>query len=125
MSRRSAPASSGSTRSWSRPAPRARGRGPGGAWAGPGRLGGTCLIRGCIPSKALIHAAERFAGISDAVGGNALGMSVNERPALDFSKTVAWKDGIVDRLAGGVAILLVRAKVRVLRGWAKFSDAKT
>jgi dihydrolipoamide dehydrogenase len=90
-----------------------------------GRLGGTCLIRGCIPSKALIHAAERFAGISDAVGGNALGMSVNERPALDFSKTVAWKDGIVDRLAGGVAILLVRAKVRVLRGWAKFSDAKT
>jgi dihydrolipoamide dehydrogenase len=90
-----------------------------------GRLGGTCLIRGCIPSKALIHAAERFAGISEAVGGNALGMSVNERPALDFSKTVAWKDGIVDRLAGGVATLLVRAKVRVLRGWAKFSDAKT
>ena len=87
-----------------------------------GRLGGTCLVRGCIPSKALIHAADRFAG---AVGGNALGIRIKAPPALDFGRTVAWKDGIVDRLVRGVATLLVRAKVRVLQGWAVFSDAKT
>ena len=90
-----------------------------------GRLGGTCLVRGCIPSKALIHAADRFAGVAGAVGGDALGIRVKAPPALDFPRMVAWKDGIVDRLVRGVATLLVRAKVRVLQGWAVFSDAKT
>jgi dihydrolipoamide dehydrogenase len=86
------------------------------------RLGGTCLIRGCIPSKAMIHAADRFAGVADGV---ALGIGVAARPSLDLAKTVQWKDGIVDRLSGGVAMLLDRAKVSVVRGWAVFSDAKT
>jgi dihydrolipoamide dehydrogenase len=93
--------------------------------ADKGRLGGTCLIRGCIPSKALIHAADKYAEIAGAVGGNALGMSIDERPRLDFARTVRWKDGIVDRLSSGVAGLLKRAKVRVVPGWASFSDAKT
>ncbi len=86
-----------------------------------GRLGGTCLIRGCIPSKALIHAADRFAGIADA---GALGITAAP-PQLDLAKTVAWKDGIVDRLSGGVASLLARAKIEIVQGWAVFSDAKT
>jgi dihydrolipoamide dehydrogenase len=85
------------------------------------RLGGTCLIRGCIPSKALIHAADRFAGAAD---GAALGIGVGA-PTLDLAKTIAWKDGIVDRLNGGVAALLARAKVEVVAGWGIFSDAKT
>jgi dihydrolipoamide dehydrogenase len=89
------------------------------------RLGGTCLIRGCIPSKALIHAADRFAGIADAVGGNALGIALEQPPRLEFGRTVKWKDGIVDRLNKGVIGLLDRAKVRVIQGWAVFSDAKT
>jgi dihydrolipoamide dehydrogenase len=89
------------------------------------RLGGTCLIRGCIPSKALIHAADRFAGIADAVGGNALGIALDEKPRLDLARTVKWKDGVVDRLNKGVIGLLDRAKVRVVQGWAVFSDAKT
>ena len=87
-----------------------------------GRLGGTCLIRGCIPSKALIHAADRFAGIADS---GALGITVAAPPQLDLAKTIGWKDGIVDRLNGGVAALLARAKVEVVQGWATFSDAKT
>src|SRR5882724_5093399 len=62
------------------------------------RLGGTCLIRGCIPSKALIHAADRFAGVADAVGGNALGIAIEQPPHLDLGRMVNWKDGIVDRL---------------------------
>jgi dihydrolipoamide dehydrogenase len=90
-----------------------------------GRLGGTCLVRGCIPSKALIHAADRFAEIAGAAGGgNRLGIAIDGLPRLDLAKTVGWKDGIVDRLSGGVAGLLARANVRVVEGWARFSDAK-
>src|SRR5579864_314039 len=84
-----------------------------------GRLGGTCLIRGCIPSKALIHAADRFAGMTD---GKTLGITLDQPPRLDLGRTIAWKDGIVDRLSSGVAGLLARAKVRVVAGWAIFSD---
>ncbi|HEV2185605.1 MAG TPA: dihydrolipoyl dehydrogenase [Stellaceae bacterium] len=84
------------------------------------RLGGTCLIRGCIPSKALIHAAGRYAEAGD---GAALGIAAH--PKLGLNKTIAWKDGIVDRLNSGVAGLLARAKVPVIEGWATFSDAKT
>src|SRR5215472_3008969 len=89
------------------------------------RLGGTCLVRGCIPSKALIHAADRFAGVADAVGGDQLGIAIDAPPRLDLARTVKWKDGIVDRLSRGVGGLLDRAKVRVVPGWAVFSDAKT
>src|SRR5512142_3165799 len=63
------------------------------------KLGGTCLLRGCIPSKALIHAAGRFAEIAGASGGNALGIGIDASPSLDFAKTIGWKDGIVDRLS--------------------------
>src|SRR5438067_3454021 len=89
------------------------------------RLGGTCLIRGCIPSKAVIHAADRFAGMADAVGGNALGIALSEPPRLDLGRMVKWKDGVVDRLNRGVIGLLDRAKVHVVQGRAVFSDAKT
>src|SRR5260370_1981150 len=70
------------------------------------RLGGTCLLRGCIPSKALIHAADRFAGITDAVGGNGLGLPLSKPPRLDLAPMVGCKDAIVDRLRGPVAGLL-------------------
>src|SRR5947208_10462692 len=89
------------------------------------RLGGTCLIRGCIPSKAVIHAADRYAEIANAVGGNALGIALDGKPRLDLGRMVKWKDGIVDRLNRGVIGLLDRAKVRVVPGWAVFSDAKS
>jgi len=89
------------------------------------RVGGTCLVRGCIPSKALIHAADRFADIAGAVGGDALGIAIDGAPRLDLAQTIAWKDGVVDRLVGGVAGLLARAKVRVVEGWATFSDARS
>src|ERR1043165_8031665 len=90
-----------------------------------GRLGGTCLLRGCIPSKALIHAADQYAEIAGGFGGGTPGISIGETPQLDFARTIGWKDGIVDRLSTGVAGLLAHAKVRVVQGWATFSDAKT
>jgi dihydrolipoamide dehydrogenase len=89
------------------------------------RLGGTCLVRGCIPSKALIHAAGKFDDIRRCVGDGTIGIALREAPTIDLNRTVLWKEGIVDRLTGGVGVLLRKAKVRVIEGWATFSDAKT
>jgi dihydrolipoamide dehydrogenase len=88
-------------------------------------LGGTCLNVGCIPSKAFIHAAEEFAKVSRiSAGESPLGISVG-RPELDLTKTVAWKDGIVNRLTSGVSGLLKRSKVKIVEGVARFKDGKT
>ncbi|WP_027054835.1 dihydrolipoyl dehydrogenase [Mesorhizobium erdmanii] len=90
-----------------------------------GKPGGTCLNVGCIPSKALIHAAEEFEKVSHMAGGKSpLGIVVSA-PVLDLSKTVAWKDGIVSRLNSGVAGLLKKAGVKTVHGWATFRDGKT
>lgn len=87
-------------------------------------LGGTCLNVGCIPSKAIIHAAEEFEKATHYANSSALGISAS-KPKLDLTKTVAWKDGIVKRLTGGVGGLLKKNKVRTLKGWASFIDGKT
>jgi dihydrolipoamide dehydrogenase len=89
------------------------------------RLGGTCLIRGCIPSKALIHVASKYADLQRHAVESHLGIRLAAPPQFDLTEAVQWKDGIVDRLSGGVAGLLKKAKVRVVHGWARFSDAKT
>jgi dihydrolipoyl dehydrogenase len=87
--------------------------------------GGTCLNVGCIPSKALIHAAGEYETIARAAEGkSALGIST-AKPSLDFVTTIAWKDNIVRRLNGGVASLLKRAGVRYVSGRASFRDGKT
>jgi len=88
------------------------------------RLGGTCLIRGCIPSKALIHAAGLHAEMVEAARPEGHFGIHAQPPQLRLSQTIAWKDGIVDRLSGGVGGLLRKAKVRVIAGHARFSDAK-
>ncbi len=89
------------------------------------RLGGTCLIRGCIPSKAIIHAASEFETMRHATGKGRHGITLASAPTLDLAETVKWKETIVNRLNTGVTGLLKRAKVKVVNGWAKFSDAKT
>ncbi|MCH3843150.1 FAD-dependent oxidoreductase, partial [Campylobacter jejuni] len=88
------------------------------------RLGGTCLNIGCIPSKALIHAAEEFDKARHYAGQSALGISVSA-PAIDIGRTVAWKDGIVGKLTGGVGALLKKNGVQVVQGWASLLDGKT
>lgn len=87
-------------------------------------LGGTCLNVGCIPSKAVIHAADEFEKATHFANSSALGISAG-KPKLDLSKTVAWKDGIVKRLTTGVGGLLKKNKVRTIKGWATFIDGKT
>ncbi len=89
-----------------------------------GRLGGTCLNVGCIPSKALIHAAEEFTAAKRFASGSSLGIRVAE-PSIDLRATMAWKDAIVSRLGGGVYALLRRAKVKVVTGAGILRDGKT
>ncbi len=87
--------------------------------------GGTCLTIGCIPSKALIHAADEFLKVKEFAGGNdPLGISLAD-PSIDMKKTIAWKDRIVGRLTTGVAGLLKKAGVKSIQGRARFRDGKT
>ena len=88
------------------------------------RDGGTCLNVGCIPSKALIHAAnefERFVAVSKRAS---MGLSVAS-PSLDMGATAAWISSVVAPLNQGVGALLRKAGVRSLRGTARFRDGKT
>ena len=87
-------------------------------------LGGTCLNVGCIPSKALIHAADAFERVSQYAKDSPLGIHV-ESARIDLAQTLRWKDGIVARLTAGVAALLKKNGVQVLRGWARIIDGKT
>jgi dihydrolipoamide dehydrogenase len=92
------------------------------------QLGGTCLNVGCIPSKALIHAAEEFHKASHyaAVGADESPLGIRAAaPSIDIGRTVAWKEGIVKRLTGGVGALLKKNGVQVVRGWARILDGKT
>ncbi len=90
------------------------------------RLGGTCLIRGCIPSKAMIHVASEVDTMRRASeGAGRHGVKLSAPPAVNLSETVAWKETVVDKLNSGVTALLKRAKVKVVHGFGRFSDAKT
>ena len=89
------------------------------------KLGGTCLIRGCIPSKAIIHRAGQFEAMVHAAAKGVPGIALASAPSVDMAELVKWKDGVVKKLNTGVAALLKRAGVRVVEGWGSFSDAKT
>ena len=78
------------------------------------RLGGTCLLVGCIPTKALLHTADvwqRFVH-ADQEGIHC------ENPRLDYPKVKERKDAIVNQHSNGVAMLLKRAKVERISGFA-------
>ncbi len=87
-------------------------------------LGGSCLNVGCIPSKALIHAAEVYHQAVELAGAPAFGVSLRE-PTLDFHGTIEWKDSIVERLKAGVAGLLKKGKVKIVKGTGQILDGKT
>ena len=89
------------------------------------KAGGTCLIRGCIPSKAIIHASERFENLAKhAQEGGHMGISATP-PELNIKELISWKDSIVQRLNQGVEGLLKSAGAELIHGWANFVDAKT
>ncbi len=79
------------------------------------RLGGVCLNVGCIPSKALLHAARVIAEAEEmAAHGITFG-----RPQVDLAALLAWKQGVVDRLTGGLDGLAKQRKVEVVHGDAR------
>tara|TARA_A100001037_G_scaffold87638_1_gene79529 strand:- start:2758 stop:4194 length:1437 start_codon:yes stop_codon:yes gene_type:complete len=89
------------------------------------KAGGTCLIRGCIPSKAIIHAAERFEALKEhSSEGGHMGLSVEGEPEVDMSALISWKDSIVGRLNKGVEGLLKAAGAELVKGWARFEGPK-
>ena len=79
-------------------------------------LGGVCLNVGCIPSKALLHAAKV---IDEARAMSAHGVTFGA-PQLDFAKLRSWKNQVVGKLTGGLAGLARQRKVEVVRGVGKF-----
>ncbi len=90
-----------------------------------GKPGGTCLNVGCIPSKAIIHAADEFHRVKQMTAGRSpFGIKVTDT-SLDLSAAIDWKDGIVTRLNGGVTGLLQKARVKIVTGEARFRDGKT
>ena len=90
------------------------------------KAGGTCLIRGCIPSKALIHAAHQFHKLAKHASNDGhMGISIPGPAELNMSNLVEWKEGIVTRLNKGVEHLLKNAGAELINGWAEFQDAKT
>ncbi|ARQ04153.1 dihydrolipoyl dehydrogenase [Macrococcoides caseolyticum] len=83
-----------------------------------GNLGGVCLNVGCIPSKAMLSASHKYetAKHSEEYGIKA------ENVTLDFSKVQEFKNGVVERLTGGVGSLLKGRKVEIVQGEAYFVD---
>jgi len=84
-------------------------------------LGGVCLREGCIPSKALLHVAHL---VENAAGATEFGVAFGS-PKIDVAKLRAWKEGVVERLCGGIKTLAGKRKVRVVRGRARFEDSRT
>ena len=83
-------------------------------------MGGVCLNVGCIPSKAVIHAAKTFEKMSHA---GDLGISIPGTPTLDMAKLQQWKSGVVGKLTGGVRTLLKGNGVTVIDGSARLEKS--
>jgi dihydrolipoamide dehydrogenase len=78
-------------------------------------LGGVCLNVGCIPSKALISASKLVKNAR-----NASRMGINATVSIDLAKLQEWKQGVVNKLTSGVALLCKVNRVQVLKGTARF-----
>ena len=85
------------------------------------RVGGTCVIRGCVPKKLLVYAARYSDDFEDAAG---YGWTVDE-PVFDWSRLIANKDREIARLELAYATTLERAGVELVRSRAVLEDART
>lgn len=86
------------------------------------KLGGTCLLRGCIPSKALLHVAKVLSEVEEL--SHEWGVTFGA-PRIALDNLRARKDKVISTLSAGLASLAKRRKVKVLTGTARFRDAKT
>lgn len=83
-------------------------------------VGGVCLNVGCIPSKAVIHAAKMYEKMGHA---DDLGIVLAQKPSLDMKRLQTWKGGVVNKLTGGVRTLLKGNGVEVIDGSAKLEKS--
>src|SRR5437899_441586 len=83
------------------------------------RLGGVCLNSGCIPSKALLNATHQITAARESAHR---GITFAE-PSLDVTKLRAWKESILEKLAGGVAFLAQKRGVQVVYGRGYFEGS--
>lgn len=86
------------------------------------RLGGTCLLRGCIPSKAMVKTAEIMLQVSHA---DKYGLAVSGAVNVDWERTVARKDKVVDGLVTGLNGLMKARKVDVINGHGTIKSPNT
>ena len=84
-------------------------------------LGGTCLLRGCIPSKALLHVAELITETREA---QTYGLNFGD-PKIDLDTLRDWKDNIIKRLSGGLSGLVRQRKVKHITGYAQFESSQS
>lgn len=84
-------------------------------------LGGTCLLRGCIPSKALLHVAELITEASEA---RTYGLTFGD-PKIDLDALRSWKNNIITRLSTGLSGLVRQRKVTHLTGYAQFENSQS
>ena len=87
------------------------------------RLGGTCLLRGCIPSKALLHVAKVISEVDELRSD--WGVVYDEKPTIDIDKVRARKDQVIKNLTDGLAGLAKRRKVNVIHARGSFVDSTT
>ncbi|QDT01692.1 Dihydrolipoyl dehydrogenase [Rubripirellula lacrimiformis] len=87
------------------------------------RLGGTCLIRGCIPSKALLHVAKVISEVNDL--GAEWGVEYTGKPKIDIDKVRARKEKVISNLTGGLGNLAKRRNVTVIRARGSFINSTT
>jgi len=83
--------------------------------------GGVCLYRGCIPSKALLHAAKLINETKEAANW---GIEFSE-PKIDLNKLREWKSGVVSNLTGGLGVLSKQRKINFIEGTAAFKNSNT
>ncbi|MCP5463948.1 MAG: dihydrolipoyl dehydrogenase [Deltaproteobacteria bacterium] len=83
--------------------------------------GGVCLYKGCIPSKALLHAAKL---IEESKEAHKIGLEFSE-PAVNLEKLRSWKDDVVSKLTGGLGQLAKARKVKFVQGRGSFEDSNT
>lgn len=84
-------------------------------------IGGTCLNRGCMPTKALLHSSEVYELATNSVDIGIIGRDV----AVDWPRVQATRQSVSDKLTGGVRALMRANKVTVVEGEAKFTGPKT
>ena len=87
------------------------------------RLGGTCLLRGCIPSKALLHVAKVIAEVDELRAD--WGVEYSGAPAIDVDKVRSRKDKVIGNLTGGLAALAKRRKVKVIQARGTLVNSTT